>query len=172
MVFRGRRLVKKQPMVSSVEPGGRGPGGLGVGRGLHPGRTAPGRSRPSLHSHHLQDLAGLEGRAWQQNDRTAYVARLDAHHVRILVVSKVGDIFRLVHPRVPNNRVGEVILLDPHLPPRHHVSDDVLLRCILVYPVRPFTYRHNIPPLLVHGAVSSLQNKTFVTELRRLILEQ
>lgn len=84
------------------------------------------------------------------------MARLGAQHVRVLVVPEVGDLARPVHPRVPHHRVREVVLLQPHLPPRHHVRDDVLLRRVLVDPVCPLVHRDHVPALLVDVAVPGL----------------
>lgn len=77
-------------------------------------------------------------------------------HVRVLVVTKVHHVFRLVHPRVPQHGVRKVVLQDPHLPSRHHVGDYVLLRRVLVDPVGPLTNSHNVSALLVQCVVSGL----------------
>ena len=53
--------------------------------------------------------------------------RVDADHVRVLVVPEVAQLLCLLVPGVPDDRVGQVVLLYPHLPPGHHIGHDVLV---------------------------------------------
>ena len=69
---------------------------------------------PSRHSyslHHLQYLTSFEGGAGHEGDGLADVAALHADHVGVLVVPEVGDLLRLLQPRVPDHRVRKVVLL-------------------------------------------------------------
>lgn len=87
------------------------------------------------------------------------MARLHADHVRIFVVAKVGHLPRLVQPRIPNDRVRKVILLQTHLPARDHIRDDVLLRSVLVDSIGPLVDRNYISALLINRPLPSLVNK-------------
>jgi len=55
--------------------------------------------------------------------------------------------------------IGEVVLLNPHLPVGHHIGDDVFLWRVLVHPVCVFVDSHHIPDLLVHGSIPGLFNR-------------
>ncbi len=106
---------------------------------------------------HLKYLTSLERGAGHEGDRGADVAALHADHVGVLVVPEVGDLLGLVVPRVPDDGVGEVVLLDAHLPPRHHVGDDVLRRGVGVDAVGPLPDGHHVAALLVRvGRLPSL----------------
>ena len=61
--------------------------------------------------HHLQYLTSFEGGAGHEGDGLADVAALHADHVGVLVVPEVGDLLRLLQPRVPDHRVRKVVLL-------------------------------------------------------------
>jgi hypothetical protein len=63
--------------------------------------------------------------------------------------------------------IGEVVLLDPHLPVGHHISDDVFLWCVLVDSICVFIDGHYISDLLVHGTIPSL---IFIVEMIRRLL--
>ena len=68
------------------------------------------RAIPFLFSlHDLQYLTSFEGGAGHEGDGLADVAALHADHVGVLVVAIIWDLLRLVHPRVPHNRVGKVV---------------------------------------------------------------
>lgn len=92
------------------------------------------------------------------------MSRLDAHHIRVLVIPEIRHLLRPVCPRVPHDRVGEVVLLDAHLPAGHHVCYDVLLRGVLVYPVRPFVDGDDVTALLVDSAIAGLVNESAAVE--------
>ena len=96
----------------------------------------------------MQDLTSFEGRAGHERDRRGDVAGLDADHVGILVVAKVRDLLGLVHPGVPDHRIREVVLLNPHLSTGNHIGDDVFRRCIGVDPVCPLANHDNVPAFL------------------------
>lgn len=78
---------------------------------------------------------------------------LNANHVRVFIIPEVRHFFRLLHPWVPNDGVGEIVLLDTHLPTRNYVGYDVLLRRILIDSVCPFVDRYNFPAFLINGTV-------------------
>ncbi len=98
---------------------------------------------------YLQNLTSLEGGARHEGDRSADVSALHADHVRVLVVSKVGDLLRAVRPGIPDDGVREVVLLNAHLPARHDVGDDVLRRSVRVDAIRPLANRDHVAALLV-----------------------
>lgn len=94
--------------------------------------------------------------------------RLHADHIRILVIAKVAHLARLVQPRIPDDRVRKVVLLQPHLPPRHHVRYDMLLGRVLVHSVRPLVHRDDVAALLVDRAIARLVNERAAVEARDL----
>lgn len=128
-------------------------------------RLAP---RHAVHEANLQDLARLERGAWQQDHRTGHVARLHTNHIGVLVVAKVRHFPGLVQPRIPDHRVRKVVFLQPHLPPRHYVRHDMLLRRVLVNAVRPLVDRHHIPALLVDRSVARLVDERAPVQPRYL----
>ena len=73
----------------------------------------------------------------------------DADHVGVLVVPEVGDLLGLVQPGVPDDGVGEVVLLDAHLPAGDDVGDDVLGRRVGVDAVGPLVDGDDVAALLV-----------------------
>ena len=71
---------------------------------------------PAIRSlHHLQYLTSFEGGAGHEGDGLADVAALHADHVGVLVVPEVGDLLRLLQPRVPDHRVRKVVLLQTNV---------------------------------------------------------
>ena len=86
------------------------------------------------HLHNLQYQTSFVRLVGQQRDRGGDVAAVHADHVGMLVVPEVGHLLCALVPRVPDHRVREVVLLDPHLAPRHHVRHDMLVRRVDVNP--------------------------------------
>ena len=84
--------------------------------------------------HDLENQTSFEGLVRHEGDGCGDVAAVDADHVGMLVITKVTHFLGFLVPGVPDDRVGEVVLLDPHLPPRHHVGHDVLVRSVDVNP--------------------------------------
>lgn len=180
--FPGRRGIEQEPVmpehfphvdVVESQPGIRRPnhvrffGRSGGLRGVRGGRrrderpsgaaASPRTPRgPALDSHHLEYLAGFESRPRKKHHGARHVPGLHADHVRIFVVSEIRDFLGLIRPRVPYHRVGKIVFLYPHLPSRHHVRDDVLLRSVLVNSVSPFTYSNYITAFLVSDAFPRL----------------
>lgn len=113
---------------------------------------------PAFNSHHLKNLASLEGRPREEYHGTGNVSGLDADHVRILVVTEILDFFRFIYPRIPNHCVWEVILLYSHFPSWHYVRYYMFLWCVSIYSVCPFTYCNYITCFLVCHARSRLQD--------------
>ena len=86
------------------------------------------------HLHNLQYQTSFVRLVGQQRDRGGDVAAVHADHVGVLIIPEVGHLLCALVPRVPDHRVREVVLLNPHLAPRHHVRHDVLVRCVDVNP--------------------------------------
>ena len=122
----------------------------------------------AVHEAHLEDLAGFEGSSRQQHHGTGHVSCLHADHVGVLVVSEVTHLPRLVQPRIPDDRVREVILLQAHLPAGHYVGHNVLRRCVLVDPIGPLVDRHHVSALLVDRALPRLVDERAAVEARDL----
>ena len=100
------------------------------------------------------------------------MAALHADHVGVLVVAEVGDLLGLVHPRVPDDGVGEVVLLDAHLAAAHHVGDDVLGRGEGVDAVRPLADGHHVAALLVRvGRLAGAVDERAAGEAGHLVLK-
>lgn len=184
----GRRFsragIEKQPVVSEhvsdvdvieSQPRARGPHHVGVfGRSgrLRSGDGGCGRVRrpsgaatnalaprsPTLDSHYLQNLAGLESGSRKEYHRTRYVTRFDANHIRIFVVSEIWNFFRLFHPRIPYHSVWKVIFLYPHFSSRHYIRYNVFLRSVSIYSVCPFTYSNYIATFLIRCTFSRLKS--------------
>lgn len=108
------------------------------------------------YQYYLENLTGLEGSSRQQNNRTWHMSWLNAHHVRVLIVSEVTELLGTLHPRIPDNCVGEVVLLDAHLATGHHVCDDVLLWSILEDTVCPLIDGYHITAFLTYRIYSGL----------------
>ena len=70
--------------------------------------------------HDLENQTSFEGLVRHEGDGCGDVAAVDADHVGMLVITKVTHFLGFLVPGVPDDRVGEVVLLDPHLPSRHH----------------------------------------------------
>jgi len=87
------------------------------------------------------------------------VTALDAYHVWELVVAKVRNVARLLLPGVPDDGVGEVVLLHAHLPTGNDVCDDVLRLRILIDSVGPLAHRDNVAALLEDLVVPGLQER-------------
>lgn len=109
--------------------------------------------------HDLEYLASFESGAGQEDHRTGDVSRFHAHHVRIFVISEIGHVLGLVDPRIPDDGIREVVLLDAHLASRDDVCYDVLLRSVLVYSVCPLVYSDDISTFLVYCALARLVYK-------------
>ena len=62
------------------------------------------------------------------------MATVHTDHVGVLVVSEVVHLLGFLIPGVPDDGVRKVVFLDPHLPARHHVGHDVLVRSVDVDP--------------------------------------
>ena len=62
------------------------------------------------------------------------MATVHTDHVGVLVVSEVVHLLGFLIPGVPDDGVGKVVFLDPHLPARNHVGNDVLMRGVDVNP--------------------------------------
>ena len=62
------------------------------------------------------------------------MATVHTDHVGVLVVAEVVHLLGFLIPWVPDDGVGKVVFLDPHLPARHHVGHDVLVWCVDVDP--------------------------------------
>lgn len=107
-------------------------------------------------SHDLQYLACLKGGPRKQYNRTGHVSGLYANHIRILVIPEIGHFLSMLDPGIPDDSIREIILLDAHLPAGYDVRYDVLLRCILVDAVCPFSDRHHIPSLMVNCPITGL----------------
>lgn len=52
--------------------------------------------------------------------------------------------------------IGEVVLLQPHLPAGNDIRDDVFLWRVLVDSIRPFVDCHYVTTFLIDSTISSL----------------
>ena len=77
------------------------------------------------------------------------------------MITKIRNFFSLVYPRIPDDSVGEVVLLDAHFPARHHVGDDVLRGCVGVDPISVLPNHYYISTFLKNKQVN---NHSFLTE--------
>lgn len=84
------------------------------------------------------------------------MSTLDAYHVRKFVVTEIRDVARLLLPRIPNDRVGKVVLLHAHFPTGNDIRDDMLRLRVLIDPVGPFAHRDDVAAFLVNLVVPSL----------------
>ena len=75
--------------------------------------------------------------------------------VLIRIITKIGDFLGLVYPRIPDDGVGEVVLLDAHFPARHHVGDDVLRGGVGVYPISVLPNHYYISTFLKNKQVNN-----------------
>ena len=71
------------------------------------------------------------------------------HEVIVTNVLHAAHVAHFVVPRVPDDSVGKVVLLDAHFPPRHHVGDDVFRWRVGVDPVCPLSDGYHVSALLV-----------------------
>ena len=96
----------------------------------------------------------------------------DADHVGVLVVPEVRDLLGLVEPGVPDDGVGEVVLLDAHLAAADHVGDDVLGRGERVDAVGPLPDGHDVAALLVRvGRLAGAVDERAAGEAGNLVLK-
>ena len=73
----------------------------------------------------------------------------------IRIITKIGDFLGLVYPRIPDDSVGEVVLLDAHFPARDHVGDDVLRGGVGVDPIRVLPNHYYISTFLKNKQVNN-----------------
>ena len=77
------------------------------------------------------------------------------------MITEIRNFFGLVYPRIPDDGVGEVVLLDAHFPARHHVGDDVLRGGVGVDPISVLPNHYYISTFLKNKQVN---NHSFLTE--------
>ena len=108
---------------------------------------------PEVVLHDLKNETSFKCLEWHQGNRGGDVTTVHTDHVGVLVVSEVVHLLGFLVPGVPDDGVGKVVFLDPHLPARHHVGNDVLMRSVDVNPgkVKLELRRENISHLSVHS---------------------
>lgn len=93
---------------------------------------------------------------------------LDTNHIRKLIITKVRYIACFLLPRIPNDGIGKIVLLNPHFSSGNHIRDYVLRLRVLIDPVGPLTDRHNVATLLEDLVVSRLVDESAPMESRNL----
>ena len=89
---------------------------------------------PELVLHDLKNETSFKRLERHEGDRGGDMATVHTDHVGVLVVSEIVHLLGFLIPGVPDDGVWEVVFLDPHLPARHHVGHDVLVRGVDVNP--------------------------------------
>ena len=90
------------------------------------------------------------------NSKVGFLRKENVFSLLKLIITKIRDFLGLVYPRIPDDGVGEVVLLDAHFPARHHVGDDVLRGGVGVDPISVLPNHYYISTFLKNKQVNSL----------------
>jgi len=103
--------------------------------------------------HDLHNETSFECLARHQGYGGRHLARLYTDHIGMFIVPEVCHFLRLCFPGIPYDSVRQVVFLNPHLPTRHHIGDDVFMGSVYINPVCPFVKCYDLPALLVRRRV-------------------
>lgn len=106
--------------------------------------------------HNLQNLTRFKSGTGQENHRTGHVAGFHTNHVWVFVVAEVAHVLGFFNPWVPDDSVGEVVLLYAHLTPGYYVGYDVFVWGVLIHAVGPFADCHDVAAFLIDSAIARL----------------
>lgn len=89
------------------------------------------------------------------------IRQMCAHTVRNEIILEMYEIFL-------RTSIRQVILLQSHLSTRNYIRNNMFLRSLLIYPVRPFRHCDHISSFLIKQSIASFVQICAATQSRYL----